>query len=75
MFELGGSDKVRMVRSLDGFYSFDFGKAYSEPNITRREFGELIHPMLISALGSHIEDNQALITICVELKYSASVSS
>jgi len=59
-FELDGSGKVTMVRSEDGFHSFDLGKAYSEPNITRREFAELIHPMLISALGGQVSDSQQL---------------
>jgi len=51
VFELDGGDHVTMVRSSDGFYLFDLREAYPEPNITRREFAELIQPMLVSALG------------------------
>jgi len=59
VFEFDGSDHVTMVRSADGFYSFDLGKDYPEPNITRREFAELIQPMLVSALAGSIESGQA----------------
>jgi len=67
VFELDGSDHVTMVRSSDGFYSFDLGEAYpacgepgrAEPNITRREFTELIQPTLVSALAGSTESGQA----------------
>jgi len=59
VFELNGDEHVTMVRSPDGFYSFDLGKDYPEPNITRREFAELIQPMLVSALSGKAESGQA----------------
>jgi hypothetical protein len=59
VFELDGGEHVTMVRSSDGFYSFDLAEAYPEPNITRREFSELIQPMLVSALSGKAESGQA----------------
>jgi ABC-type branched-subunit amino acid transport system ATPase component len=59
VFELDNGDHVTMVRSSDGFYSFDLGEAYPEPNITRRELAELIQPMLVSVLAGSTESGQA----------------
>lgn len=59
VFERDGNDHVTMVRISDGFYSFDLGEAYPEPNITRREFAELIQPMLVSALAGSAQNGHA----------------